>query len=125
MADKKVAGKLVSKKIIYLICFLIICLLVCFLWSCNNKAVGVVVITFDVNAEDASFENGDKVMTKPVKVNTAFIPIDEEPKREGFVFTGWCLDKLGQSPIKSNFITIKSITMIARRADVKEYEHEI
>lgn len=125
MADKKVEGKLISKKIIYLICFLIVFLLVCFLWSCNNKAVGVVVITFDVNAEDASFENGDKVMTKPVKVNTAFIPIDEEPKREGFVFTGWCLDKIGQSPIKSNFITIKSITIYASWIDVKEYEHEI
>ena len=48
-------------------------------------------------------------MTKPVKVNTAFITIDKEPKREGLFTDG--ADKLGQSPIKSNFITIKSITM--------------
>lgn len=118
--------KFCSKKIAYLIGFFIVFLLLTSLLSaCDNNKVGVVVFVFDANADDAHFNNGQKVITKQVKVNSAFVPIEEEPQRENYIFTGWCLDKDGKNPVKSNFVAIKSITIYASWVHLNEYEHPI
>lgn len=113
---------MIAKRLVILIILVLILTLGVGLFACSKAPdkQSTVIISFNTDGGEPNFPN------LTLKVGDGIILPEEEPKKDGFVFTGWYLDNECTTKLNPNvYRAVSSKTIFAGWESVETYPHAI